>query len=337
MIIGTLRYASRADGTAPLFADVCFEPTAMPKPLLIVMHGYGGQRLDVRLDIEQLAGRGVVAVAPDMRGRGDSGGRWDSGGLDVHDILDAARAAVSAYADEIDACNMNLVGYSGGGGNAISCMVRFPDLFRTCVSFFGISDYAGWYRSRGRPDCNEQMEAALGGPPEALPDVYDARNAIPGAGNARSARLHFFWDEEETMCPPGMVAAFIETYRQAGLSNAAVHVSRPGDALRWTHNYRGGNPDLNAADDLYLPDVLAAPSERCGLEPRGTFVVPGYLVTRRFEVWVADGQRGRVTVGYDLTDETPRVWVIDNPGQHPVRIETRSNLPEIADPRASSE
>jgi len=330
--LDTFAYTSSIDGTAPLLADAAFVADGRPKPLLVVMHGYSGARDAVAQDIRELAARGVVALAPDMRVRGGSAGAWDSGGLDVHDILDAVLAAVARFPAEIDAHNLNIVGYSGGGGNAIACMVRFPDLFQTYVSFFGISDYAGWHRSSGRPDCNQWMEEALGGTPEQRPAVYAARNFIVAAGNARGGKLHFFWDEEETMCPPVMIEAFLSAHAAAGLANATAHVSHTLDPLRWIHNYRSGNPDLSAADDIYLPDVLATKSGSPQLPSRGRLVVPGYVVTRRFQVWAEDGRRGRVTVDYDLTGTTPNVRVVDNPHGFAVRIAPTSPLAALPPP-----
>ncbi|MBM3890483.1 MAG: alpha/beta fold hydrolase [Verrucomicrobia bacterium] len=321
-----LEYASSVDGTKPLKADAAFVADGRAKPLVVVMHGYGGNRKNVSLDLRDLAPRGVFALAPDMRGSGDSAGKWDSGGLDVHDILDAVLAAVKRWPREIDARNLNIIGYSGGGGNAIACMVRFPDLFRNYVSFFGISDYGGWHRSKGRPDCNRRMEATLGGGPDDLPDVFAARDAIPAAGNARGGKLHFFWDEEERACPPAMVETFIARYREAGLSNVAVHVSRKSDTVRWKHAYRSSNRDLTKADDLYLPDVLATKGASPKLPAAGRLVVCGYVVTRKFQVWIEDGQRGQVTVEYDCRGKQPIVRVVENPRSFKVRIETRSPL-----------
>src|SRR5690242_9410226 len=122
----TLQYSSSFDQAGPLLADVGFRPDGRPKPLLLVMHGYGGGRDAVSQDVDELSAKGVVAVAPDMRGRGESAGTWDSGGLDVHDAVDAALLAIAEFPAEIDPRNINLVGYSGGGGNAISIGCRFP-------------------------------------------------------------------------------------------------------------------------------------------------------------------------------------------------------------------
>lgn len=324
----TFDYASSADGVKPLKADAAMVRDGKKKPLVVVMHGYSGSRKAVTPDLKQLAARGVVVIAPDMRGCGDSAGKWDSGGLDVHDILDAVLAAIRKYPNEIDAKNLNVVGYSGGGGNAIACAVRFPDLFRNCVSFFGISDYGWWHQSKGRPDCNLRMEKALGGPPDALPEIYLARNAIPAAGNPRG-KLHFFWDEQEKACPPKMIEDFIGGYRYAGLKNVAVHISKKSDPLRWIHGYRSSNHDLIKADDLFLPDILTKDAESPRLPAKGKLVVPGYLVARRFQVWIENGQKGQVTVEYDLSAVPPRVSVTENARNYKVRIETKSPLGQL--------
>ncbi len=71
-----------------------------------------------------------------------------------------------------------------------------------------------------------------------------------------------------------MVEDWLAVHRKAGLSNAAVHVSRAGDSKRWIHGYRSSNPDLNAADELFLPDVLAPKPASPALPPRGRLIVP---------------------------------------------------------------
>ncbi|WP_020468528.1 alpha/beta hydrolase family protein [Zavarzinella formosa] len=325
-----LTYASSIDDTKPLLADVEYIPDGKKKPLLVVMHGYRGSRKAVALDVKELAPRGVFAIAPDMRGCGDSGGKWDSGGLDVHDILDAVLAAMKKYPQEIDVKNLNIVGYSGGGGNAIACMVRFPDLFRNYISFFGISDYGGWHASKGRVDCNEWMEKALGGPPAKLPELYESRNAIPAAANVGPGKLHFVWDEKETMCPANMIEEFIINCKNAGKKEIVTNVSKATDQVRWVHNYRTGNRDLTKADELFLPDVLSRPAETpLRLPAKGKLFVPGYVVTRNFQVWVEDGTRGSVTVEYETGPDGPKVTVVSNPKKYKVRIEMTSPLKDL--------
>lgn len=309
----TIEFSSSVDGTGLQLADVAFVDDAARKPLLVVMHGYGGGRGAVALDVDELAAQGVVAVAPDMRGKGGSAGVWDSGGLDVHDIVDALLAAIRRFPEQIDASNINIVGYSGGGGNAIAAGCRFPDLFRTCVSFFGIPDYGGWYESKGRPDCNQWMEAAIGTPAQ-FPAKFEARNMIPAAGNATRTKWWLFWDIEEKDCPAHFVEQWMGACSNAGGASVRSHVTRPGDAKRWVHNYRAHNRDLSAADAVFLPDIFSPPvAGALALPARGELVVPGYVVTKRFSVFVGDGTQGVARVRYSTEGGATKVEVIDNP------------------------
>lgn len=209
-------------------------------------------------------------------------------------------------------------------------MVRFPDLFQTSTSFFGIADYGGWYRSKGRPDCNIRMEKAIGKNPVEAPELYLSRNMIPGAGNAQSGIRHFFWDSEETQCPPGMVEDFIAKQRMVSCEkNTISHISKPGDKNRWIHGYRSGNKSLSVADDHFLPDVLAKREASPKLPNKGRLTVCGYLTTRNFQVWIDDGQRGRVEVEYNLETTPPQLRVVDNPGHWPVKLLWSSPLQNL--------
>jgi len=324
----TMQYSSSVDGTAPLLADVCYGRDGRRKPIIAVMHGFSGRRDHVAGDIRDLAGRGLFAVALDMRGRGGSAGKFDSGGLDVHDIVDGLLAAVAKWPAEIDQRNINIVGYSGGGGNCFAAFVRFPDLFHVVAPFFGIADYGEWYRLRAEA-YGKIMDDAIGGPPDRLPLQYAARNFCLGAANNRTARLHIFWDAKETACPPVMTGKFLDTYRAAGLTNAVAHLSKEGDALRWHHGYRTDNPMLVQTDEIFCRDIFQSVPD-LSLPPKGELTVCGYVVTRRFQVFIEDGQRGVVKVAYDLTGRLPEVKVIENPDRLDVKISWNTPLSALA-------
>jgi pimeloyl-ACP methyl ester carboxylesterase len=314
----TFQYDSRADDTAGLLADACYQDDGQKKPIVLIMHGYKGGRKNVSQDLSDLAGRGLFTVAPDMRGRGDSPGRWDSGGLDVHDAVDAALAAACRYPEQADPDNLNIVGYSGGGGNAYAAGCRFPDHFQTAVSFFGIADYAGWHASRGRPDCNRTMDEILGRPDEH-PARYEARNMILAAGNAMKTHWWLFWDEEESQCPPAECdEPWADAYRATGGEHLRVEISRSGDEYRWHHGYRINHPSLAKANDIFC-DALLAPPRDLSLPEEGELVVPGYLVTKPFRVFIGDGQAGCVRIRYRLQPSV-EVDVIENPRNLPVNI-----------------
>ena len=320
-----LVYAGSVDGTSPLYADMAWIGNGRRKPLLAVMHGFGGQSGDVAQDIRDLSAAGMFCVAPDMRGRGDSAGEWDAGGLDVHDIVDALLAAIQKYPDEIDQTNINIVGYSGGGGNCYLAATRFPDLFHVAAPFFGISDYGLWHETRGRPDCNEVMEKALGGEPSEKPAVYAARNTCLAAGNARATRWHIFWDEKETACPPILNEKFIEACHAVGLRNVTPHKSRVNNKTRWIHGYRKNQPQLGRADRIFCGEIRSAVPD-LSLPISGALTVCGYLVTRHFQVFVEDGRRGVVKIRYRLKGPKPEITIADNPEKFKVTVSHKSPL-----------
>lgn len=317
MVVETVEYQSSVDATGPLVADVAFEPDGKSKPVVLLMPGYTDSRVRLSEDIVEWGSRGIFAITPDMRGLGDSSGEFDSGGLDVHDAVDAIGAVAKLWPDEIDTTNCSAAGYSGGGGNVFSMAVRFPDTFKVIAPFFGISDYGAWYRSR-REAYGAIMDSAIG-PPDEFPECYEARNATAAAGNNAVSYIHVFWDIEEESCPPFLNERFIEAYRAAGHSRVFPHISNPGDAIRWHHGYPSQFPELREANDMILADVFRQ-ENRPSLPERGELTVPGYLVTRHFSVWVEDGLRGRVKIAYDLTGDSPLVEVVENPGDWQVRI-----------------
>ena len=327
MHLDTLRYSSTADGARPLVLDVCFKPSRRKLPLIGGVHGYSGERGAVRPDILRLADKGLFAIAPDLRGRGASAGAFDSGGLDTMDILDAVRFCCRKFAGQVDKSNLNVMGYSGGGGNTFACFVRFPDTFRVAASFFGVPDYAAFYRAKGRPDCNRIMAAALGGTPSRLPAVYAARNATQAAGNNGRTRLHMFCDEEETACPGFLDEDFARVNRAAGHRNCIAHKSRKRDKHRWRHGYTTDWPNLAKAEDIFVPEILRRKVPEPSLPRTGTLIVPGYVVTRHFQIWVQPdkkpalfGRSGVAKVEYRLGAPHHEFRVLSVSRGHTARI-----------------
>ena len=323
----TLRYQSSVDGTKPLIMGVCFKPSRKKLPLVVVMHGYNGGRDPVIPDIIRLAEKGLFAIAPDMRGRGKSAGMWDSSGFDVMDIYDAAQFCCRNFSKQIDTTNLNIMGYSGGGGNTFACFVRFPDTFRVAASFFGIPDYAAWHRSRGRVDCNQVMETVLGGTPKQLPAIYAARNATAAAGNNGQTRFHIFWDEAETGCPGFMDEEFLRASRAAGHRNCIPHFSRKRDRVRWHHGYTTNWPELIKSEKIFVPEILKRRVPEPKLPRTGRLVVPGYVVTKHFQIWMQPvnkpellGRSGVAEVEYSL-DGAHRQFIVRSVTKgHEVRI-----------------
>ena len=323
MHLETLQHTSSIDGTKPLLFDVCFKPSRQKLPLIVVLHGYSGKKEHCRSDILRLAERGLFAIAPDIRGRGGSAGRFDSCGLDVMDVYDAVQFCCRKFARQVDASNLNVIGYSGGGGNAFACFVRFPDTFRVAASFFGVPDYAELYRTTDRSDVKRILSATLGGTPRQQPAAYAARNFTQAAGNNAQTRFHIFWDEKETACP-----GFIdEDFIRAGHRNCIPHWSRQRDKYRWRHGYTTDSPDLVKADDIFVPEILKRQVAAPQLPRTGILIVPGYVVTQHFQIWLQPetkpellGQSGVAKVEYRLGAAGQEFRVLSVSNRHLVRI-----------------
>ena len=315
----TFHYASSIDGLSPLYADAVFTADGKRKPLVAVLHGFHCTRGHVAPDCDALAARGFFCVAPDMRGHADSAGKHDCGGLQICDIVDALAEAVRRWPGEIDTANVNAVGYSGGGGNVMSLFTKFPTLLKAGAAFFGISDYALWHRTMGRPDCNATMEKALGGTPDHVPERYAARGSPVAVQNNPRTRLHVFWDAEETACPPVLNEQFVSAARSLGYTNVTPHVSKPGDPARWIHGYRSEVSDLYAADDVFAPDFHAAGPPYV-LPTSGELVVCGYVVTDRFAIWLGDGLEGTARVHYSLSGGMVSVRELERSGRAELRV-----------------
>ena len=300
-----IEFASFADGTAPLYAQVFRKEHQESLPLVAVMPGFNGTRQNVLPTCIRLAEKDICTVAVDMRGRGASAGTADAGAVEIHDIIDALDAVIRRLKGGVDPQRQSIIGYSGGGGNALSAITKFPDRFQVAASFFGISDYEFWYRSRGRADCNQRMNEWIGGSPDDLPGRYEARNSAQAAGNALNTEVHLFWDEEERQCPGRMNEIFAETARRSGHADVFCHQSRKDDKFRWYHGYPEDRGDLIGAEDLLVPRFLQRRQD-LALPARGRLVVPGYVVTRSFRFWLGDGRAGAAEIEYDL-DPIPKI------------------------------
>jgi dienelactone hydrolase len=292
-----LKYASRVDNTGPLYGEAFWDEGAKRAPLVVIMAGFSGDRTHVANDGKRWAQKGFCALTVDMRGRGMSAGRPDCGAVEIHDIIDALDCACERLGSTVDQNRCSIIGYSGGGGNVLSAVTKFPDRFQVAVSFFGISDYGFWYASGALPYANKMMDDWVGGAPATYPTRYQARNSVRAAGNCLQTKVYLFCDEEETACPPAMNEMFAEAARQKGHKDVVSCVSRRGDAHRWKHGYTSDNPDLILAENIFEDDMRTRQVDLT-LPEHGQMTVAGYVVTRGFQYWIRDGRDGAGEITY---------------------------------------
>ncbi len=176
------------DGPISLNAAVVYPSTlatGSAAPVAVVMHGYSPASGNINQYLtvaNSLARKGFVAIVVAMRGRDGSEGKRDSGGLEIYDIFDGVEhiKADPFFADKIDATNLHISGYSGGGGNVMSSLTKFPDYFNLGAAFFGMSDYGydlqnGWYNNGanyGNPR-TPILDTDVGNPNLGSPEVLD--------------------------------------------------------------------------------------------------------------------------------------------------------------------
>lgn len=303
----TISYHSTVDNTGPLYADVAVPNNASNVPMLAVMHGYHGERKDVADDVKRYASKGLCAIGVDMRGRSDSAGTPDSGAVEIYDIVDALDAAAAHLGGAVDTTNQNIVGYSGGGGNALSAATKFPDRFRIAVSYFGISDYALWYDTTDRQDCRNTMSRWIGGDPAHNRTAYAARNSFEALANCRGTHIHLFWDSEETACPPILNKRLLGRARELGMDTVFGHTTTASDDVRWYHGSPQTHPELLASEDIFVSQILQGRVPRIQLPETGRLWVPGYVSCRYFDYWIGDGCNGAGLIDYELRSGQVRI------------------------------
>ena len=302
----SLVYRSSVSHLAPLKAWTGHRSDGKPKPIVVLMHGFGepilrhgGRRMSG--SVRYYALKGLYAIAVDLRGREESSGQRDDGGLEVMDIYDAVQAALRKHPRETDPDCVNIIGWSGGGGNTFSAVTRMPDLFSNGAAFFGITDYGHWANTSYKG----VLEPSIGGTPQEVPDRYAARNSLLGVINNAYTNFHFFWDEKETICPVWMDTEYRRLAGELGYRNITAHESKETDKFRWLHS---GGDRASAVESericmqLFTERNNAAPK----LAPTGRLMVLGYLMTRRFGTLFGQGNDAVVQLDYELKEDEYR-------------------------------
>jgi len=160
-----------------------------------VLHIHGGptdQHFRMWDPIPQLlANRGLVVLAPNVRGSTGYGRDWqelnrrDWGGGDLADVVAGADWLVRERI--ADAARIGIMGGSYGGYMTLYAMGKHPDRFAAGVSIVGVVSWKTLFETT-RGDLREYFIREFGDPAKD-PSLYADRSAITHAKNIRSALL----------------------------------------------------------------------------------------------------------------------------------------------------
>ncbi|WP_428306537.1 prolyl oligopeptidase family serine peptidase [Lacipirellula sp.] len=333
-ILSTMTYKSSvtsdAGGKLDLKAELNYESTRSGAPIAVVMHGYSGstgKAAEVRANAQRLRDAGFFVVSVSLRGRDGSDGVRDSGGVEIYDIYDAVEYVKATYPTRVNASNVSITGYSGGGGNAMSALTKFPDYFRAGSSYFGMGDYGydavnGWYANGSDSSHRSQMVADIGNPAlnnATIQDRFQSRASNLASANNPYSEIHLFVNQNEPTCPPVNVTKYRDTAIAAATSpgefdNITVHIGGTGQYVdfnnngvneaselqNWPHGYPDANQQ-NAGESWYLSRLLNGSIPQPVLNLQDELVVAGFVTTKRFSLWLGDGQNSVGDLSYDLT------------------------------------
>ncbi|NHN34243.1 alpha/beta hydrolase family protein [Paenibacillus agricola] len=253
-----------------------------PASILIQLHGWHMSMPKPEKREVPLPGAPYLVVQIDMRGRAFSEGNADCNGLELIDIYDAVQFVRSQYAGLIaDPAIIHLEGGSGGGGNVLAAVNKFPDFFASAVGLYGISDYAEWYKQDQKGEFRDDMDIWIGYPPEANEEGFKARSGLYLLDNLQ-VPLYIAHGDGDIRVPVQHSRQFIEKAEQRNKTHLLRYTELTGvggwghldhitDDQRNLIRQEGERQRLEHSVPISIPEA-------------GRLWVGGYLYTKPFQV-----------------------------------------------------
>lgn len=307
-VLASATYNSSIDGgvTAQPYR-YCYLSASTNMPIVILMHGFNGDYTAISdAVLQNVASYGLFAATVGMRGRSGRTGSQDASGREIHDIYDALTAIRTVHAARVNALDAAIVGYSGGGGNVLAALAKFPDTWLCGADHFGIADYGrdatdGWYVQS--PGDQPTLRTWIGGSPVAVPDNYYARDAVAAIANYSAGKLFLYHDSEDTAVPVVHSQRVAAAMAAAGRTNYTYSETTPASSPRWTHGYPEAGSEIARTIPTWAAHVAARTTPTWTIPASGTIAVIGYIVTKRFSLWLGTGQSEVATVAYNTATD----------------------------------
>lgn len=317
------------NGPLDLNVELNYDDARSGAPIAVVMHQYtdlDGNFAGYRANAQRLRDAGFFVLTPAMRQRDGSDGKRDSGGLEIYDIYDAIEHVKQTYPTLVNATRVYITGYSGGGGNVMSAITKFPDYFTAAAAFFGMSDYGydpvnGWYNNGAGSGRHGTLHSDIGNPVTGgnpVKDKYMARASNLASKNNPYTEIHLFVNANETICPPINDTSYLDNAIAAAefpgeFNNITVHIGSagtyrdfnqngqndPGEEQNWPHAAPSASQQASA-ESWFLSRLVGGQIPAPVLNLNDTLFVAGYVKTKRFGLWVGDGQNATGNLTYNL-------------------------------------
>lgn len=263
--------------------------------------------------IDVLYQTSCFAVFVEMRGRGLSEGAHDVSGREIYDIVDAVNYCFSAYNAQTDSSQAHIVGYSGGGGNVFAAITKFPDFWNSAASFFGISDYGydptnGWFWTAPNDGYREQLTAWIPGTPLDAINRYHARASVLAIANYSGGYIRMHHDLNDTITPVVLSRNVRDAFDDASLSNYDYLETDGSSNPKWLHALPTTGQQIVLAEPDFMADISAKSHSAWTVATSGTLKIPGYVVTKRFAVFLGSGGTG--DFGEVVYNTSTRVFTI---------------------------
>lgn len=255
-----------------------------------------------------------LIVQVDMRGRAFSQGEPDCNGLELMDIYDAVQFVREQYASWIaDESVVYLEGGSGGGGNVLAMVNKFPDLFAAASALYGISDYAVWYSMDEVGEFRDDMDIWIGCLPQDDPERYRSRSGLHLAENQLTP-LYMAHGDRDDRVQVVQSRLYAERIHELGRSSLLRY-----DEMAGVGGFGHGDnmtEDQRARLEIGKRDNKLLHRKPIEIPQQGCFTVGGYLVTKKFQVWLESiDQLAYVTYDWDkglftVKAESPYIYEI---------------------------
>ncbi|CAG7617180.1 alpha/beta hydrolase family protein [Paenibacillus allorhizosphaerae] len=269
-----------------------------PGPMLVQLHGWH-MSMPNPVRREHPGELPYLVVQVDMRGRAFSEGKPDCNGYELIDIYDAVRFVQKEYAQHLLSAEppIYLEGGSGGGGNVLAAVAKFPDLFAAATAFYGVSDYAAWYAQDETGEFRDELDVWVGRSPDDEPERYEARSGLRLAANVQTP-LYMAHGDGDIRVPVSHSRSYVREMERLGKRSLVRYDELPGV---------GGRGHLTGASEEQLR-LLEAESERnrsahtqpAKLAISGSLLVGGYVYTQHFRIQL-DAVDALAEAHYDLT------------------------------------